>query len=148
MKKFFLLCIFTSMISIISGTFVFNIYKNNIDETITVMNTNEKVYMLLYGSYNSKDKVNKLSLDNYILENNNNFFEVYVGISKKLENAEKIRGIYKEMGNNIYIRKKNIDNIEFINFLDISENNFKEMSSEEILKLENNIINKYKEIYE
>ena len=148
MKKFFLLCIFTSMISIISGTFVFNIYKNNIDETITVMNTNEKVYMLLYGSYNSKDKVNKLSLDNYILENNNNFFEVYVGISKKLENAEKIRGIYKEMGNNIYIREKNIDNIEFINFLDISENNFKEMSSEEILKLENNIINKYKEIYE
>ena len=148
MKKFFLLCIFTSMISIISGTFVFNIYKNNIDETIAVMNTNEKVYMLLYGSYNSKDKVNKLSLDNYILEDNNNFFEVYVGISKKIENAEKIRGIYKEMGNNIYIREKNIDNIEFINFLDISENNFKEMSSDEILKLENNIINKYKEIYE
>ena len=148
MKKFFLLCIFTSMISIISGTFVFNIYKNNIDETIAVMSTNEKVYMLLYGSYNSKDKVNKLSLDNYILENNNNFFEVYVGISKKLENAEKIRGIYKEMGNNIYIREKNIDNIEFINFLDISENNFKEMSSDEIIKLENNIINKYKQIYE
>ena len=106
MKKFFLLCIFTSMISIISGTFVFNIYKNNIDETIAVMSTNEKVYMLLYGSYNSKDKVNKLSLDNYILENNNNFCEVYVGISKKLENAEKIRGIYKEMGNNIYKGKK------------------------------------------
>ena len=108
MKRFLIICFISIFISFISGELIFNVYRKNLDDTISVINEKEKVYMLLYGSYNNIDKVNKLELDDYIIIKDNNFYEVYVGISKNLKNSERIRGIYKERGNNIYKRKRNI----------------------------------------
>ena len=148
MKRFLIICFISIFISFISGELIFNVYRKNLDDTISVINEKEKVYMLLYGSYNNIDKVNKLELDDYIMIKDNNFYEVYVGISKNIENCEKIRGIYKEMGNNIYIREKEISNMEFIDYLNYMENNLNDKSNEEIINIEKNIIDKYKEIYE
>ena len=148
MKRFIYIFLSTTLISVLAGIFIFNMYEKNTIETIEVINTNEKIYMLLYGSYNTKEKVDKLNLDTYILDNSNNFYEVYIGITKNLKNAEKIRGIYEKKGNNIYIREKNIDNLEFIDYLNIIESTMDEKSDEEIINIEKNIIKKYKELYE
>ncbi len=148
MKRFLIICFISIFISFISGELIFNVYRKNLDDTISVINEKEKVYMLLYGSYNNIDKVNKLELDDYIMIKDNNFYEVYVGISKNLKNSERIRGIYKERGNNIYIREKEISNMEFIDYLNYIENNLNDKSNEEIINIEKNIIDKYKEIYE
>ena len=146
MKKFLSTILFTSMISIIFGNMIFYIYKKDAIDTIEVMNNQEYIYMVLYGSYNNMDKVNNLKLNNYILENDNGYYRVYIGVSKSLENATKIKEIYNKLGNNTYIRNIKMDNIEFIDYLDNVESDFNSKSDNEILVIENNIINKYKEI--
>lgn len=146
MKKFLSTILFTSMISIIFGNMIFYIYKKDAIDTIEAMNNQEYIYMVLYGSYNNMDKVNNLKLNNYILENDNGYYRVYIGVSKSLENATKIKEIYNKLGNNTYIRNIKMDNIEFIDYLDNVELDFNSKSDNEILVIENNIINKYKEI--
>lgn len=147
MKKLITTCLFTIILSISFGTYIFSSYKKSIENIINASLVNEKVYMLLYGSYNSKEKVDKLTLENYILENENGFYKVYVGVNFSLENANKIKEIYKEKGNIIYIREKNISSLEFIDYLQSNDIDFSSLDKEEILSIENNIINKYKEIF-
>ena len=147
MKKLLLTCFLTATLSILFGTYIFSSYKKSIENIINASLINEKVYMLLYGSYNSKEKVDKLTLSNYILENENGFYKVYVGVNLSLENANKIKEIYKEKGNIIYIREKNISSLKFIDYLQSNDIDFNNLDKEEILSIENNIINKYKEIF-
>jgi len=147
MKKLITICLFTTTLSILFGIYIFSSYKKSIENIINASSINEKVYVLLYGSYNTKEKVDALNLDNYILENENGFYKVYVGVNFSLENATKIKEIYKEKGNIIYIREKNINNLEFIDYLQSNDIDFSNFDKEKILSIENNIINKYKEIF-
>lgn len=147
MKKLLLTCLFTTILSIMFGNYIFISYKRTIENIISASMIEEKVYMLLYGSYNSKEKVDNLTLENYILENENGFYKVYVGVNFSLENANKIKEIYKEKGNIIYIREKNISSLPFIDFMQSNEVDFSNLDKEKILSIENNIINKYKEIF-
>ena len=148
MKRFISVFFTSIFISVLIGIFIFTMYRNSVDDVISMVNEEESFYMLMYGTYNSKDKINKLDIDNYFVISTNNYYEVYVGITKKLENANKIRGIYKEKGNSIYIREKNISNLELIEFIKDKEVDIENKSNEEIINIENEIINKYKELYE
>ena len=148
MKRFISVFFTSIFISVLIGIFIFTMYRNSVDDVISMVNEEESFYMLMYGTYNSKDKINKLDIDNYFVINTNNYYEVYVGITKNLENANKIRGIYKEKGNSIYIREKNISNLELIEFIKDKEVDIENKSNEEIINIENEIINKYKELYE
>ena len=147
MKKLLLTCLFTTTLSILFGSYIFTAYKRTIENIISASLVNEKVYMLLYGSYNSKEKVDKLLLDNYILEEENGFYKVYVGANISLENANKIKEIYREKGNIIYIREKYIRSLEFVDYMQTNEVDFSSLDKDKILSIENNIINKYKEIF-
>ena len=148
MKRFLSICFIATLISILSGNLIFNIYKKDALNVIDVYNTEEVVYMLLYGSYNSKEKEDNLDLSSYIVIKDNNYYEVYIGISKSLENANIIRGIYKDLGYSIYIRDKTINNIEFIDYLNNNEIDLENKTDNEIIELEKNILNKYKELNE
>lgn len=148
MKKLLYTCLFTIIVSVLFGNYIFLSYKKSIEKIVNASISSEKIYMLLYGSYNSLDKVKNINLDNYILEEENGFYKVYVGITKNEENLKKLREIYKEKGNIIYVREKYISNLELIDYIMNSESNFDNISNEEILSIENNIINKYKEFYE
>ena len=147
MKRLLITCFFTTILSILFGNYIFFSYKKTLENIINTSLPSEKVYMLLYGSYNSKDKVNELSLDNYILEYENGFYKVYVGITLSLENSNKLKEIYKEKGNIIYVREKNINNLEFIDYLQNNDIEFFNLDNNKILSIENNIIDKYKEIF-
>lgn len=148
MKKLLYTCLFTIIVSVLFGNYIFSSYKKSIEKIVNASISSEKIYMLLYGSYNSLDKVKNINLDNYILEEENGFYKVYVGITKNEENLKKLREIYKEKGNIIYVREKYISNLELIDYIMNSESNFDNISNEEILSIEKNIINKYKEFYE
>lgn len=147
MKKLLFTCVFATIISLAFGNYIFSSYKNVAERIISSSLQSEKIYMLLYGSYNSKEKISKLSLDNYILIEEDGFYKIYVGVSTSLENSNKIKEIYKELGNSIYIRENSVSNLEFIDYLYNKEQNFSELTNDEILSIENDIINKYKEIF-
>ena len=146
MKRFLITILFTTLVSILYGNIIFNVYKKNATNILEVMQSEEQVYAVLYGSYNNIDKVKNLKLNNYIIENEDGYYRVYVGISKNIENASKIREIYNKLGKGTYIRNVVVDSIDFIDYLNSIEFNLMDKSDDEILKIETDIINKYKEL--
>lgn len=147
MKRLILTCFITTTLSVAFGSYIFSSYKNEVENIINASLVTENVYMLLYGSYNSKEKTDNLTLENYILEEENGFYKVYVGVTNSIENANILKEIYKEKGNIIYVREKNINNLEFMEYMQREDINFSNLNNDEILSIEKNIINKYKEIF-
>lgn len=146
MKKLLITCLFTAIISYSFGNYIYTSYKNTVEKIISSSSITQNVYMVLYGSYNSMDKVNALDIKDYILTTEGGFYKVYVGVSLSLENANKIKEIYKVLGNSIYIREKSISNFEFLEYISSYEEDFSNLEKEKILSMEKNIIDKYKEL--
>lgn len=147
MKKLLIILTFTGIISFLFGSYIFNVYKVNMEEVLKkASSTYEPVYMLLYGSYKNKDDAINNGCDNYILIESGGFYKVYIGITKNIEIANKIEEIYKEYGNDIYIKENGVNSLEFIDYLNTHEGGLLNKSNNEILSIENNIIDKYKEL--
>ena len=126
---------------------IFNVYLKNVKEAIeSVTNIYDDVYMLQYGSYNTIEKAKNNDLDNYILKEEDGYYRIYVGITLNEENAKKIKEVYKNKGKDIYIKEKNINSLEFVDYLNNKDISFNNISDDEILKIQNEIINKYKEL--
>lgn len=146
MKKLLITLLITSLISFLFGNYIFKVYIKNVKEIVKEASSiYDDVYMLLYGSYNTIEKAKKNNLNNYILKEEYGFYKVYIGVTKSKENAEIIREIYKEKGNDIYIKEKRISGLEFMDYLYNVDVDFKILTEGEILEIQNNIINKYKE---
>ena len=105
------------------------------------------VYMILYGSYNNKSKVEKLKIDNYILKKEGNFYRVYVGATSSLDNAERIKNIYLKQGVSVSIRNEASYDIDFVDYLQ-SVDNYTDKTDEDILEIQKNIVKKYKDKFE
>lgn len=147
MKKLFITLTITGLISFLFGNYIFNTYKRNIEETIkNVSSLYEKIYILQYGSYKDKEKAMDNNLPYYILEEEDGFFKIYVGVSITLSNAERIKGIYEDLGHDIYIKEKQIDNITFIDLLNSYDNEMNGKDDEKIIDIQKKLINKYKEL--
>lgn len=147
MKKLFITIIITGLISFLFGNYIFNVYLKNVKEAIeSVTNIYDDVYMLQYGSYNTIEKAKNNNLDNYILKEEDGYYRIYVGITLNEENAKKIKEVYKNKGKDIYIKEKNINSLEFVDYLNNKDISFNNISDDEILKIQNEIINKYKEL--
>lgn len=147
MKKLFITIIITGLISFLFGNYIFNVYLKNVKEAIeSVTNIYDDVYMLQYGSYNTIEKAKNNDLDNYILKEEDGYYRIYVGITLNEENAKKIKEVYKNKGKDIYIKEKNINSLEFVDYLNNKDISFNNISDDEILKIQNEIINKYKEL--
>lgn len=147
MKKLFLTIIITGLISFLFGNYIFNVYLKNVKEAIeSVTNIYDDLYMLQYGSYNTIEKAKNNDLDNYILKEEDGYYRIYVGITLNEENAKKIKEVYKNKGKDIYIKEKNINSLEFVDYLNNKDISFNNISDDEILKIQNEIINKYKEL--
>lgn len=146
MKKLFTLLFLSMFISIILGNYIFANYKSNM-ENIIASSSYEDIYMILYGSYNNKSKVNKLKIDNYILKKEGNFYRVYVGITSSLDNANKIKDIYLKQGTSVYIRNTASYDIDFVDYLQ-SVDNYTDKTDEDILEIQKNVVKKYKDMFD
>lgn len=147
MKKLLMILTITGLISFLFGNYIFNVYKVNMEEVIKkTSSTYEPIYMLLYGSYKNKDDAVNNGCDNYILIESGGYYKVYIGITRDIKIANKIEEIYKEFGNDIYIKENGVNSLEFIDYLIREESDLLNKSDKEILSIENNIINKYKEL--
>jgi DNA modification methylase len=57
MKRLVITCFLTTTLSVAIGSYIFSSYKKSIENIINASLITEKAYVLLYGSYNSKEKV-------------------------------------------------------------------------------------------
>lgn len=137
------------LISIILGlTFGRVFFKDYQDNSLTAFKEGEKLYFVQIGVYDSVDTIKEVyeDYDKYLVQEENNNYHVYVGISTSKNIANRIKDYYKTLGNNIYIKKNNINNYDFLSILkeyekiiNITSNN------EDLIDIERIIISNYKE---
>ena len=117
MKKY----LFTFICALIIGFFLCNLFlKQYTDfEGIKVSGIGEKLYFIQYGVFSSMESLeeNTMSLQNYVYNEQDNLYYVYVGITGIEENAKKIVNHYEKLGYDTIVKQYDISNKNFINEL-------------------------------
>ncbi len=117
MKKYLL----TFSVALIIGFFLSNFFirQYNNFNGIKVGGMGEELYFVQYGVYSNLESLedNTISLQNYVYNEQDNLYYVYVGITKLEENANKIVKHYKDLGYDAIIKKFEITNKDFLELL-------------------------------
>ena len=108
-KKILLPLLFSIIIGSISGSIVYCVYHEKVNNELT----KNKVYLLEYGDY---DNIDNLNMDKYsskyiyFLDENN--YKKVLGITKNKDNIKKIKSIYDEelLTNTYYLDNEVINN--------------------------------------
>lgn len=143
MKKKMVIIFIFLLSGIIVGN---NLYKKVDLKLIQTFSESNEFYLLQEGIYSNKDSMQKDTRDisPKIYEVKDDKYYVYVGITSKIENANKIKDIYIKDGININIKKIKIKDEEFINSInqfDILIENTD--NKEEILTIEEVVLSSY-----
>jgi hypothetical protein len=146
MKKFVTIVFLAVSIGAILGKVVFDQYHKDVKD---VFNEDTKIYVLQQGVYSSEDsvKANTKNVSYYLTVKDNQYFRVYVGITKNKDYIKKIEDIFVSKGNDIYVRELTVNNKAFTDLLEQYDNLLKETNDEaEILEIEKQVLSKYEEL--
>ena len=115
MKKGFVIPLVISIVlGFIGAQIVYGEYRKKQD--ISEYNT----YILQGGVYTTKETLDSAikELDSYVVVSEDNKYYVYLGMTTSWNNAEKLKKMYEESNVDVYVRKTNIDNVEFVSNLE------------------------------
>ena len=146
MKKTFLLSIIFVILGAILGIFLKSNYQ---DKVINAFSEGKIYYFLQEGVYSSQEIMmeNTKDLDVKLINEENNKYYVYLGITRDEENAKKIKELYKNKGYQLYIKEINLSNEEFFNNVTQFDLLIKNTEKEtEILTIEEVVLANYEEI--
>ena len=122
MKRYLL----TFLIALVIGFFLseFFIRQYNDYNGIKVSNVGDSFYFVQYGVFSTLESMEKntISLENYVYNIQDNMYYVYVGITKKKENADKIVSHYKDLGYDAIIKEYQLNLEEFSSLIDNYDN--------------------------
>ena len=95
---------------------MFGSYNRKVE---SVFGNNANAYFIKYNTFNSKNdkEAGTKTLDHFIYIKEHDSYLVFTGITKSDQNADKIKGIHQEKGNNVSIVRRNIFSMEFITML-------------------------------
>lgn len=144
MKKILIISSIFLIIGIILGSKI--IFLSKVDD---VFQSGTVYYFLQEGVYTKEEilKENTENINVKLINKEDNKYYVYLGITKNVENAKKIKKIYQDKGYDIYIKEKYLSNEEFSSNITqfdllISSTNVEE----EILKINEVVFANYEEI--
>lgn len=145
MRKLIISGIIFIYIGFLLGDFIFS----NENKLLNKLSPNENYYFLQEGIYGDKDMLNnnlsKLNLKT--IDKVDNKYYVYVGITKDIELAKRIKDIYKEEGINVYLKEKKLSSKEFsTNLSQFDLLLSKTKDKDEILTIEEVVLANYEEI--
>ena len=146
MKKYFLPASVSLCIGIFMAYFIISQYKSL--DKITVSSKAEEVYFIERGIYSDKENMenNMKDFSNYIYNVEDNMYHTYIGISNNINNANKIKKVYKNLGYDLDIKKKVTDNNDFINILSQYDDVLEKTEDEESIKVIcNQVLSNYEE---
>ena len=110
MKKVIIKGIFFIVIGFFIGQFLF---REKI-ELIKQLQKGDTYYFLEEGVYNNYDNIqNNQNINRRIIENKNNNYHVYIGITRDKEVLEKLKKIYNKENINVYIKEIILESNEF-----------------------------------
>lgn len=147
MKKTIIGIIIAILAGVLLAKLTFDKYEKV--DTKNVISYDDEVYMLKFGSYDSKDEMQRSALDfeRYIYIEKEGKVTVYIGIAKTRENIEKIKNVYDDKNVKTTVETVTINNDEFIQnlneyekLLDVTED------ANSLLIIENQILSCYEDI--
>lgn len=109
----------------------------------------EHIYFLQQGVYSSFEnvKTGTSDLTDYIYEEKDGKYHVYIGITKSEENAEKIKGYYEKKGYVLYRKEISVKGTNFLNSLDEYDVLLKETKDDKAIQtICRQVLNQYKEL--
>ena len=146
--------LFTLLLALIVGFFLCHFFLIQYEDyngikDIKVSNTGENVYFIQYGVFSNLESLenNTINLQNYIYNEEDNLYHVYVGITKLKSNASKILDHFKKEGYDVIIKEYSISNKNFLellnNYDDVLNNSTDEIAISSII---NQVLMKYEEV--
>jgi len=133
---------------IIVGFFIGQILFGDKIELIKRLQKGDTYYFLEEGVYNNYNNIqNNLNITRRIIENKNNKYHVYIGITRDKEVLEKLKKIYKKENINISVKEKMLESQEFktnVEQFDLLIKKTKD--SDQVLTIEEVVIANYEEI--
>ena len=107
------------------------IYKNY--SGIEYLNEDGNIYYVQYGVYTSQDAAlsNASNLDNYLIQEMNDKYYVYLGVTTNYNTALKIQNLYNEQDIHTYIRSDYVSNSETLNKLKEYDLKLEDLEQEE-----------------
>lgn len=147
MKKY----LFTFLSALVIGFFLCNFFLKQYNgyDGIKVSGTGEKLYFIQYGVFSSLESLeeNTISLQNYVYNEKDNLYYVYVGITRLKENADKIVNYYNSLGYDAIIKEFDITNKKFLNLLINYDEVLKNTTDSTALSsIINQVLAKYEEV--
>ena len=145
-KKKIIYVLIATLIGISIGKYVFDSYNKESKEVFKYKNV--YVYMLQYGVYSSNENMisNTKKLKNYFYYKNDDGYHVIIGITKNENLKEKIVDSY-DITENIYMKRVNINNSEFIMLLDQYDNLINDTNDKKtIFNAQKQVLSKYEEL--
>lgn len=129
MKKNIIIVI---VLGILTGFLFGNlIYKNY--SGIEYLNEDGNIYYVQYGVYTSQDAAlsNASNLDNYLIQEMDDKYYVYLGVTTNYNTALKIQNLYNEQDIHTYIRSDYVSNSETLNKLKEYDLKLEDLEQEE-----------------
>ena len=147
MKKY----LFSLFIALVIGFFLCNIFLKQYDnyKGIKVSNNGEELYFVQYGVYSSLESLeeNTINLQNYVYNEQEGLYYVYVGITKLKENADKIVRYYNNLGYDAIIKKFNIASKVFVESLENYDEVLKNTEDNTVIaSIISQVLSKYEEV--
>ncbi len=137
-SNYFILLLVAIVLGFISAEAVYKQYQENLDAT------EYNAYLIQIGSFDNDPEVDE---SKYLVLKENGIYNVYAGITTKLNNATKIKDLYKKKDIESYIKPTVIDNIEFMSNLEQFDILLSEVDNDEnLISINDVILSNYEEI--
>lgn len=136
-------------ISVVAGIVLGKYLSIEDFKSLPTFKTGELYYFLQEGIYLSEENLaeNTKNIETKLVEKSNDKYYVYLGITKNLKVAEKLKQLYENQGYQVYIKEVELKNEEFYNNVtqfDLLLNN--DISESEMLTIEEVVLANYEEI--
>lgn len=142
-KNFWIPLIVAIVLGFVSAQIVYSTYRNNLSSS------SYNAYLLQIASFENFDSISSDMKDNadYLIVNENNMYNVYVGITTDLSNANKIKNIYEKKDIEVYIKPTVINNIEFVSNLEQYDLLISEVENDDnLISISDVVLSSYEEI--
>lgn len=142
-KNFWIPLAIAIVLGFVSAQIVYSTYRNNLSSSTY------NAYLLQIASFENVDSISSDMKDNtdYLIVNENNMYNVYVGITTDLGNANKIKNIYEKKDIEVYIKPTVINNIEFVSNLEQYDLLISEVENEDnLISISDVVLSSYEEI--
>ena len=147
MKKYIVPFIICVSIGLIMGKIMFEQYDKT--ETVSATVNSYPVYFFQAGVYEQEQNMKNASsrYESYISIKKDDKYYVFLAMTKNEENMEKLKGYFKNLGYDIYVKKINIDNKGFIENLEQYDILLKEATTnDEINAVNKSVLATYEEM--